>query len=164
VVDEGEYTSPETVFVPVIRLLGCEPMGGGVCQNAATREIVISAHGGLGFIKNVVIKGKLVLSVGVDLEPFEATTIICEGPGVGAPLLSLFGSVIAPITPIDKMTGKFTLKYTATKGKQKPQKFEGAPKDTLSLERVATKVVEEAGLTSIDSITNEELLEVKAKP
>jgi hypothetical protein len=165
IADEGEYVGPMSVFVPVVRLLGCEPAGGGVCENASAGEIVIPSHGVFGFIKNFVnSKGKLVVSVGVDLEPFEHTTVICEGPSVGAPILSLFGSVIAPVTPIDKMTGTFKLKFTASKGKQKPQNFETLPKDTLSLENVAKKVVEEAGITSTDSISNEEPLEIKAKP
>jgi hypothetical protein len=163
VADEGSYSGPQIVAT-LIKFLGCEDVGiGGPCENtSAGGEIVVFMVGEWGFIKNFVKEGKLILSVGLDLAPPEHTTFRCQGPRGNAEF-ALFGSVIATVTPIDKMSAKFTLKYTQSKGKQKPAKFQGGPKDTPFLENLITKTVEEAGLASTDTLSNAQPLEIKAK-
>jgi hypothetical protein len=163
VADEGSYSTPKVV-AKLTKFLGCEDVGiGGPCENTASGgEIVVFMTGEWGFIKNFVKEGKLILSVGLDLAPPEHTTFRCQGPRGNAEF-ALFGSVIAPVSPIDKMTSSFTLKYSQAKGKQKPAKFQGGPKDTPLLENLITKTVEEAGLASTDTLSNPQPLEIKAK-
>jgi len=159
VADEGSYGTPKAVSA-LIRFLGCEDTAiGGPCENtSAGGEVVAFMAGEFGFITNTI----KVVSVGLALAPRERITFRCQGPRGNAEF-ALLGSVIARATPIDKMTSTFTLKYAASKGKQKPAKFEAGPKDTPLLENLITKTVEEAGLTGTDSLSNAQPLEIKAK-
>ena len=70
--------------------------------------------------------------------------------------------MIAPIATIDKRAAAFTLTYAATMGKQLPEAFEGASRDTLSA-TLGTAQPEQAGLTTKEKIINEEPLEIKAE-
>jgi len=158
--DTGEYTGPKT-DVETIVFTGCTYAALGTkgsCENsgpgAITTNLLTST---LGFIKKPA-----VTSVGVSL----------EGPGgifaeftCGPFRVVISGSVIARITPISKMTLKFKEKFAATVGKQKPENFEGEPKDTLlcniyEASSGALIASEQCGFTSADTVTNEELLEV----
>lgn len=56
------------------------------------------------------------------------------------------------------MSTIFKENFTASKGKQKPESFEGAPKDTLTCNVLGKP--ERCGLTSADTITQEEPLEI----
>ncbi len=71
------------------------------------------------------------------------------------------GSVIAPITTLEKKSGAFTLSYSASAGKQLPEAFEGGSNDTLSA-ALGGSGTERAGLATKEKITNEEPLEIKA--
>jgi hypothetical protein len=165
--DESSYLTPTTLSTVIIRLFGCEDTNiKGPCENTANGgEIVIAAPGSqeLGFIRNKIVKEKPSVSVGLDIVLRERILFRCQGPAGNAEFV-LFGSVIAPLTPIDKMSNTFTLKYKASKGKQQPKKFELGPVDTLSLENLLTAKIEQAGLTVTDTLSNEEPLEVKAIP
>jgi hypothetical protein len=103
----------------------------------------------LGFIK-------APNEVGVDLSS------VTGGPiaelGCAGVVISITGSVIAPITPISKMTTTFKEKFKAHIGIQSPEKFEGQPPDTLTCTVAGTPLP--CGLTSTETITNEELLEI----
>jgi hypothetical protein len=68
--------------------------------------------------------------------------------------------MIASTKSIDKMTAAFTLTFKGKKGKQTPESFEGALKDTLTL--TTPSGTEPAGLTSTLSLTSEEAIEIKA--
>jgi hypothetical protein len=67
------------------------------------------------------------------------------------------GSVIVKV-PVNKMQTHFTEAFTQSKGKQKPEQFEGQPKDTLTCGGL------QCGFTSKDTITNEEALEIRFAP
>jgi hypothetical protein len=156
---QGEYTGPKTQKVSMV-LTGCSqgPKAQSVpCQSssASAGEIrTASLEGGMEFIKEG--EGTEVPSVGVDLKPASGTSLAtfeCGGKAV-----SVGGSVIVPITALDKMATSFKLKATQTGGKQVPEEFEVGPKDTLTFNG------EQAGITATQTSTNEELLEIKAIP
>jgi hypothetical protein len=168
----GEYKTPKTVSLS-IGLVGCLEKGTGrKCQSTPVKEAEIEAtvEGELGFIK-----GGLKPKVGLDLK---AGTIVftCGLPPelpTEITTLTLEGSVIGVIRPPNRMRSISKLIYTATAGKQVPEKFEEGLKETLTLTRVTglSSVSEQAGLTVIDVeekpkplvITNEEPIEIKAK-
>jgi len=87
--------------------------------------------------------------------------------------VTIEGSAIGLIRPVDVMRELFKLSYLATGGKQVPEKFEGEPKDTLTQKWLSgvELVSEQVGLTIIGveekpkplMIENEEPLEIKAK-
>jgi hypothetical protein len=76
--------------------------------------------------------------------------------------MSLTGSVIAPLTKVDKADGYFSAKFRASKGKQKPDAFEGLSQDVLGL--VTEGGEEQAGLTMASSFGEGGGLEIKAIP
>ncbi len=155
--DNGEYTGPKTNRETIV-FTGCKH-GAMPCQTTAsgpgeiTTALLISV---LGFIK-------APNEVGMSLEPPTGepfAQFACGGVGV-----VITGSVIAPITPISKMTKAFKENFKATAGKQEPENFELEPKDTLtcSLYEIFTGVLlssEQCGFTSTDTVINEEKLEI----
>jgi len=153
----GEYTGSQAATVTII-FAGCQASGalGGKCQSEAAQagEIIASPlEGKLGVIKAVPTP-----SVGWDLKPVSQPDLATFKCGESA--MSVAGSVIAPVTALDKMATTFKLKYKATKGKQAPENFEAGLKDTLSF--LTESAEEQAGLTMADSIVNEEAVEIKA--
>jgi alpha-tubulin suppressor-like RCC1 family protein len=163
----GEYTAAKTATA-TIAFSGCESAR-GPCQSATAKpgEILTSSlQGSLGFIKNEVKEGKLLVSVGLDLKGESSLATAECGSTVGAKqLVALEGSVIAPISPIDKMSSESTLKYKALAGTQIPESFQSGGKDTLSTTFISglEKTTEQTGLSATGSIKNEEPLEIKAK-
>lgn len=73
---------------------------------------------------------------------------------------SITGSVIAVMTPVNKMSGSFKLNFSGTGGAQKPESLEGGEKRFLTLETALA--TEQVGLTMADSVANERLLEIRA--
>jgi hypothetical protein len=97
--------------------------------------------------------------IGLDLSPSGGEGAILTF-SCGASAVSVNGSVIAPVKS-NKMSQTSTLKYRATKGKQKPEGFEGAPKDVLGVSLNGAPA-EPAGLLLTVTVTNAEALEVNA--
>jgi hypothetical protein len=158
---EGEYTGPKTQKVSMV-LSGCSqgPKTQAIpCQSssAAAGEIrTAPLVGGMEFIKEG--EATEVPSVGVDLKPASGTNIAtfeCGGKAV-----SVGGSVIVPVTALDKMTPSFKFKALQAGGKQSPEAFEVGPKDTLTFSESGGE--EQAGLAATQTNTNEEPLEIKA--
>jgi hypothetical protein len=159
----GEYTGSKTAAMTV-RFTGCERVGGGgTCQTAGAGvgEIVTSPlQGELGFIQNIVnAEGQLVASVGFD---FKHAPSLADAE-CGSRTLSIVGSVIAPVSPVNKMALEPSLKFKAVGGKQLPEQFEEGEKDTLTtiFRSGSEEAIEQAGLTSTIKLHNEEKLEVK---
>lgn len=171
---KGEYTKPKTVSLS-IGLVGCLEKGTSrKCQTTPAKEseIETTVEGELGFIK-----GGLTPKVGLDLKPSSPIAFTCGTlPELPTPItsLTLEGSAIGVIRPPNRMRTISKLVYTAAAGIQNPEKFEEGLKDTLTLTRVTgvESISEQAGLTIIDIeeipkplvITNEEPIEIKAKP
>lgn len=149
--DTGEYLGESEDREKMV-FHECES-GGLKCHSAgaAEGELTTSELRSLyGFIKRPK-------SIGVSLEALSGAFMEFECAGLK---MVIKGSVIAPITPISKMATKFTEKFAQAKGKQKPEKFEGEPKDTLECS-IAGGPFEQCGLRSTDTITNEEALEIR---
>jgi hypothetical protein len=160
--NEGEYTGPKTETAS-FKLTGCAagPKGkGAACQSsgAGSGEIQTAAlEGGLGYIKENEAPETPI--VGVDLKPTSGSNVATFECG-GSPI-SLTGSVIAPITALDKMATSFKLKPAASGGVQSAQEFEGGSKDTLTFAPSGGSA-EGAGLAGASTSSNEESLEIKA--
>lgn len=160
--EAGEYTGAKTATATVT-FTGCERAANGEsCQSAkAAPGVIVTSPltGGLGFIEDQATESALHVSVGVDLG-HEPSLLTAECGGAKEALV-VKGSVIAPISKLDKMTSSFSLKYKASVGAQAPEHFEEAPNDTL----LATMGfgAEQAGLTTSEKIANEEPLEIKAE-
>ncbi len=153
----GEYTGPKTQIVS-LTLTGCHQGKGIACQSGATAGEIKTAslEGGMEFIKEN--EGTEIPIVGVDLKPASGTDLAsfeCGGKSV-----SVGGSVIAPITSVDKMLGSFKVKPSQSGGKQSPEEFEVGSKDTLTFNEGLGE--EQAGLKTTETNTNEESLEIKA--
>jgi hypothetical protein len=71
------------------------------------------------------------------------------------------GHVLVPIKN-DKMTATETLKFKATKGKQKPEKWEGTPTTAILEASFKASPFEQAGQTITATIKGEEKLELNA--
>lgn len=133
----GEYTGAKTASVTV-ELQACVNSEGQQCQTITNpnnkSEIALSAEGKLGFIKNELKEGKRIVAVGMDLQPKTPVTPLAEYEcGNPRETSKIEGSVIAKLTPINKMTTTQKLLYFVRKGgEQLPEKFENEPKDTLT--------------------------------
>jgi hypothetical protein len=155
----GEYTGLKTASI-AITLTGCT--GGAskeACQSAGAPagEIqtgTLSAE--LGFIEDKLTSEGAVAKLGWDLKgsPVSGTC------GSDALPLAVSGSLISPISAVDKMVPSYSLANKAKGGVQETQAFEEEPADTLSL-TLGTGGSEPAGLSGAIKITNEEKLEFK---
>jgi len=159
---QGEYTSSKGLTI-TLTLSGCErPSTNQPCQSVGSPngQIATSAlEGELGFITS---GAKTVVGLDLKHEPALAN-FECATTGLpGKEVVAIEGSAIGPIKVIDSMVSGFTVAFKATAGKQSPEKFEGAAKDTL-LTSVVGGTSEQTGLTATLTLTNEERLEIKAK-
>jgi hypothetical protein len=159
----GEYTGAKSATLGVT-LTGCKAEAGKqACSSAGASEGEIVASGlaaTLGFVEANETEGVVKDVVGWDLahEP----SLIAAQCGASKEALTVTGSVIAPVSAVDKMLASYTLKAKATKGKQSPEEFEEEPKDTLSAS-FAGGAAEQAGLTASVKVGDEEKLEFKAE-
>jgi hypothetical protein len=78
----------------------------------------------------------------------------------GPTAVTVRGSVLNPVKS-NKMLLSATLKYAASSGKQKPEKFEGLPKDVLETE-FGEAAAEQSGLKLTTKQTNEEKIEINS--
>ncbi|MEA2199891.1 MAG: hypothetical protein QOI89_487 [Solirubrobacteraceae bacterium] len=152
----GEYTGLKVVGGVELSLTGCERLGEKCTSSGALDGEVVTSplEGILGVEKlgETAAKNKL----GLDLFPVGHT-----GPfmkfNCGATEMTVQGSVILPL-----ITGKtaltFKLKFTATKGKQKPEKFVTGEKDVLEAS-FNGGAFEQLGLTTRVTQVNEETIE-----
>ena len=165
----GRYTGTKTQTVS-FSFSGCTNAALASCQSegAESGDIALSGLvGELGFIKDQINEGKIVVSVGVAFKPEAqpyAASFECGGmigqPGAGA---LIKGAVIAPLTPLDKMSTSGALKFAASNGLQRPKSFEGGATDVL-FASLAGGAFERAGLTASNALANGEPLEIKAIP
>jgi hypothetical protein len=160
----GEYTGTKTV-TETVTLTGCvlATAKKESCQSAGTGagEIVTSPlEGKLGFITNQVKTEGLVVSVGLDLA--HGSSLLTAECGSSKQSVVVGGSVIAPITSLEKMVTASTLKYKAAKGVQAPEQFEEGTKDTLATS-FGGEPAGQSGLNATQKITNEEKLEIKGE-
>jgi hypothetical protein len=169
-VARGEYKSPKKASL-TLELVGCiRPDTSQKCQTTPVKEAEIEPtfEAELGFIT-----GGSTPKVGLDLKPPAPITFTCGLPPEVPIPVTVEGSAIGAIKPLNSMLGSFKLSYLATGGKQVPEKFEGEPKDTLTQKWLTgvELLSEQVGLTIIGSeekpkplvVENEEPIEIKAK-
>jgi phospholipase C len=161
----GEYTGPKTELLH-LTLTGCEEPGHGEChdEKQTAGEIALSPlEGELGTIKAAAAAKKpKPPSIGSSLHGARGQALVAAFVcGTAANQVLLEGSAIGVAAPLDTMTRTFTLKLTATKGKQKPEAFEGGAGDAL-LVSIGGRAAERAGLSVALTGVSEEPLEVKA--
>ena len=134
----GEWTGPKTASLTV-EFQGCTNAAGRQCtstSNPQNRSEIktFPVAGELGFTRHEEIEGKRIIVVGLDLKPQPPLTQLAEYECTGSSETAhLEGSVIGKLGPFDKMTTESNLLFAATKaGEQRPEWFEGGPKDTLT--------------------------------
>jgi alpha-tubulin suppressor-like RCC1 family protein len=171
----GEWTGPKTASVSV-EFQGCTTLAGAQCQTVTNpqnkSEIKLNGVvGELGFIRYEEVEGKVTAVVGLDLKPQPPMTSLATYECTGSSEAGhIEGSVIGRITPLNKMTTEQKLLYSATKaGEQRPEAFQGAPKDTL-VTSFTSGIPEESKGSGASSLNIKEYkgqnaapLEIKAK-
>lgn len=154
----GEYTGVDSATLKVT-FSGCKVLGpfGGTCTGAKAEAGEFSTEplaADFGVIDGTASPASLGWSVhAVSGETF--ASFECGGTAV-----TVTGSLIAPVTPINKMTASFKLAFSAPGGVQKPTSFQGGEEQVLTLHTV--NATEQVGLTMADSIANERLVELRA--
>ena len=154
----GEYTGAKSVGNVVMTFTGCE-FSAAKCASAgaAEGEVVTKTLEGVIGIEKAGTKGPTSSKISLDLFPVGASGPLMEFT-CGASSISIKGSVLVPVGT-NKMVAGATLKYAQTSGKQKPEKLEGMPKDTLEAS-IAEGPYEQMGLALTTIETNEEKIEV----
>jgi alpha-tubulin suppressor-like RCC1 family protein len=150
----GEYSGTKEVVATTITFTGCA-RSGVKCESsgAAEGEVVSrSLEGALGWEEYETA------SVALNLQPVGEVGPLMEFR-CGSTPVTVQGSVIVPLKA-NKMVGAATLKFVASKGKQKPEELEGEGKDVL--ETSFGEAFEQTGLTVTLTQTNEEEVEVNA--
>jgi hypothetical protein len=156
---KGRYTGNKTVGNVVVTFSKCTSFG-VPCESAGAAE---------GTIVTNTLEGELGIEeagtepsqdkLGEELRPVGGTghfaAFSCGGEaGV------ITGSAISPVAS-DTMKLTETVKFKATKGKQKPESFVGGPTATL-VSDFSAGAPEQSGLTLQTINTNEEKLEINA--
>ncbi|HEX5224103.1 MAG TPA: hypothetical protein VFW29_03130 [Solirubrobacteraceae bacterium] len=157
----GEYTSTKTASLSItltgcVNAVGKEPCTSSGASSGELRTGTMATE--LGFIKDVVTPEGPRAALGWDLA--QSPAFISATCGASKEALSVTGSVIAPITPIDKMVPAYSLAFKAKAGLQSPESLEEQPKDVLSA-RFGSGSGEQAGLNGAIKVTNQEKLEFK---
>jgi hypothetical protein len=155
----GEYTGPKTVGSVLMTFSGCERLGEKCSSEKSAEGTIVtrSLEGVLGVIKVGETSAKNV--IGLDLYPVGMTGFALEF-SCGSTQLAVRGSVIVPV-PRNSMRLTATLSYVASKGKQKPERFAGEPKDVLEAS-LNLEPFEAMGLTLKTTQANEERVEVNS--
>jgi hypothetical protein len=156
----GEYTGVKTIGKMVATFTGCETSKLKCESPGKPGEgvIVTSPLGGpIGFETEVVPASKDHLASELHSESGNVAEFSCAGLPV-----VVKGSVLHKITA-NAMKLTATEKFTASKGKQKPEHFAGGTVDEHSLESNTNGgPFEEAGQTITSILTNEEKVEANS--
>ena len=152
----GEYSGAEGVSNVLWRFTGCESSGGRARSPGQPEGVVVSKplEGSLGVIKSGTTAKQNKL--GLDLLPQEPGAAVMEFAVAGLAFV-VKGSVIVPVTA-NKMQSTSTVKFAQAKGKQKPEQFEGVPKDVLEMSENGQPFEQDGLALEVDQ-TNEEAME-----
>jgi hypothetical protein len=158
---KGVVTGPKASIATAITFTGCESSG-LKCKSAAAAEGEIKVHeleGLLGWEK-ISTEGPAKNKVANEFTPTEGAKFVefnCGGIAVGVK-----GHVLNPITA-NKMLLQATVKFAASGGKQKPEKFANTGTTKLILESAFSNIgteFEQSGQTLTTIQKNAEKLEV----
>ncbi len=151
----GELSGPKTIGNVVVTFTACE-MGGSKCSSADAGEgevVTKTLEGALG-IEQKSSEGPIKNKIAMDLLPVGESGPVMEF-SCGPTAVSVKGSVLVPVKS-NTMMSVATLKFTGTVGKQKPEGFEGLPKDVLE-----TSFAEASAEQSALKLTTIQMLEEK---
>jgi hypothetical protein len=147
----GAYSATKGVTGVQVQFSGCES-GGHKCSTPGLTEGDLETktlEGALGW------EAEAERKVALDLYPVGKTGAFMEYRCAGGAAVTLTGSVLVPVTA-DRILVTTTLKYAASKGKQKPERLEGEPPDVLT----DSLSGEALGLSATSTQVNEEAVEV----
>lgn len=152
----GEFSGTKEVKNTIVTFKGCEAAGDACSTSeSAPGELVTKPlEGVIGW------ENKATKKVGFDLYPAGKTGLFIEFACSGL-TFAVRGSVIVPLTKIDKMLTSMTLKYKATKGKQQVERFENEPIDVLETTYKGLPYAQ-SGQTITTTLKAEEPLELNA--
>jgi alpha-tubulin suppressor-like RCC1 family protein len=155
----GHYEGTKEVNGVIITLTGCE-FSTKKCSSAGVAEgevVSNTLEGALGWETKT---SELTTSkVALDLIPVEKTGLVAAFT-CGTTPIDVRGSIIVPVTK-DKMLAVANLAYVASKGKQKPERFEGEAADVLEASFSGGSFAQ-LGLTVKAKQTSEEEVEINA--
>jgi hypothetical protein len=154
----GKITGEKTVGNVTAKFNGCKTSG-LACSNGSAEEINTNElDGELGIEKTVAGEEGKKNKIGLDLKPesgeFDAK-FECAGLEI-----RVRGSVIHPVKT-NSMVTTATEKFSQKAGKQKPEKFEGQPKDILE-SSTAGGAFEQSGQAIVATVKYEEAHEVNS--
>jgi hypothetical protein len=153
----GQYTGPKSVGNVVLTLTGCET--GSLKCNSAGQPSGTAVFGPLEGALGIVKKGETPAQDKIGLDLFsgakEGLVVHVDCAGLS---ISVQGSVIVPVMA-NSMKLTATLKFKQAKGKQKPEQFEGQPRDVLEWNTDGGPF-EQAGMGFEAAQTNEEKIEI----
>jgi hypothetical protein len=156
----GEFAGRKTLANVRITFTGCE-MGGGKCASSGAGEgelVTNTLTASLG-IQKAAPEGPLKDKIASDLFSASGPVPVIE-LNCGLMRVSITGSVLDPV-PSNRMMAKATLKYSGTAGIQKPEGFEGLPRDVLEA-AFGEGPAERAALKLAVIQTNEEPIEINS--
>jgi hypothetical protein len=156
----GEYVGLHAIEGVVITLTDCAKAS-EICSSAgrSAGEVVMKPlEGVLGVEKKGTTSAKDKIALA--LYPIAKTGPLVEF-SCGSTSVLVRGAVLVPIKA-DKGYPTQALKFAATKGKQKPEGFEGEPKEILEESFNKGASYEQTGLTAAITQTNKEDVEVNA--
>jgi len=152
----GEITGAKSVGSVVMTFTGCESAGARCTTGGLNEGEVRTAglEGALGTEREVEKEGKEIFYPALDLFPPGKSGPVAEYTCAGSEPTTLSGSVLVP-EPSGKKHLAGTLKWSQSAGLQKPESFEGGPRDVLS-----SQIGEQIGLSLSVTQTNEETVEI----
>jgi hypothetical protein len=148
----GSYAAVTRIVGLMLHFTGCE-QAGVKCSSSGSGagEIASPALEGL-----LGIESKAKKKLALEVSPADKSGPLLQY-ACGANTTSVSGAVLVPVAA-GKMAASGSLKFSASKGKQKPEALEGASKTVLEA-AVNGGTPEQVGLTSKITLTNEETLE-----
>jgi hypothetical protein len=153
----GEYSGLQDVKGVVIKLGGCEMLG-HQCTTPGLEEGKLETkplEGKIGW------EAKATGAVGLALYPVGDTGLFMEYRCVGTGLVTVEGSVIAPVKT-DAMDKTAAMAYAQKRGIQEPEDFEGEPVDTLTA-LLNGEASERLGVQFTAELRNQEASEVNTE-
>ncbi len=155
----GEYTGNKTVGAVVVTFSSCTAAGGPCSSSGAGEGSIVtqSLEGQLGVVEAAMESSKA--KIGESLFPAGHSGPVAQFTCNGFKFV-VTGSVIA-IVPTNTMKLTAVIKFTQSKGKQKPESFEVGPANVL-YSTIGEGGAEQSGQTFTANQTNEEKLEINS--
>jgi len=155
----GEYSGPKVLRGVILTFTGCERLG-AKCTSVLSAEGEIATNS-LEGVLGVEHLGTTTATnkIGLELFPAGKAGAFMEF-SCGITPVTLRGAVIVPVAA-NKMLAGAALRYSASKGKQKPERFVGEPAAILEAS-FGAQAFEQTGLTLAGTQTSEEAVETNS--